>query len=172
MLEVKKEIVMGKDFSKKLTQQIGESLTVAELGRQGFIATAFTGNVPVIDVLAYKDGKKPLALQVKSSHSSAVFIDPRQFIDISTKNGIQSVKGYAKNVDKDVIYVFVKIADELNDTKFYVLRQQDMAKIVYEKRSAFFKKHKGVPPKKPTYFHMSVSEKDLKKYRDNWKCLK
>ena len=35
-----------------LTKQIGEYLVAAELGRQGLIATTFTGNVPDFDILA------------------------------------------------------------------------------------------------------------------------
>lgn len=48
---------MAKSFKTQLAGQIGESLVVAELGRRGIVATAFAGNVPDIDLLAYKNGK-------------------------------------------------------------------------------------------------------------------
>jgi hypothetical protein len=37
---------MASGLSNKLTGQIGEFLACAELGRRGFVATSFTGNVP------------------------------------------------------------------------------------------------------------------------------
>ena len=48
-----------------MSGQIGENLVVAELGRRGIIATAFAGNVPEIDILAYKD-KRSIPIQVKA----------------------------------------------------------------------------------------------------------
>jgi len=56
---------MPRNFHTQLAGQIGESLLVAELGRRGIVATAFTGNVPDIDLLAYRDGRT-IALQVES----------------------------------------------------------------------------------------------------------
>ncbi len=44
---------MGKNFNSKLSGQIGESLVVAELGRREIIATAFAGNIPEVDILAF-----------------------------------------------------------------------------------------------------------------------
>ena len=46
---------MKKNFSNQLTRQISENLVVAELGRREIVATTFSGNVPDIDVLAYKN---------------------------------------------------------------------------------------------------------------------
>lgn len=42
---------MATGRSNQLTRQIGEHLVAAELGRQGFIATPFAGNVPNFDLL-------------------------------------------------------------------------------------------------------------------------
>jgi Holliday junction resolvase-like predicted endonuclease len=47
---------MEKNYTTQLAGQIGESLVVAELGRRGIVATAFAGNVPEIDLVAYKKG--------------------------------------------------------------------------------------------------------------------
>ncbi len=40
----------GRD--KYVVKQVGEYLVCAELGRRGYIATSFTGNVPEFDILA------------------------------------------------------------------------------------------------------------------------
>ena len=46
---------MATGRENQLTKQIEESLVVSELGRHGFIATSFTGNVPNIDILAMEE---------------------------------------------------------------------------------------------------------------------
>ena len=61
---------MVKDFNSKLSCQIGDSLVVAELGRRGIIKTAFAGNVPEIDILAFRD-KRSTPVQVKASKKVA-----------------------------------------------------------------------------------------------------
>ena len=52
-------------FKTQISGQIGESIVVAELGRQNIVATAFSGNVPDIDLLAYANGKS-IPLQIKA----------------------------------------------------------------------------------------------------------
>jgi Holliday junction resolvase len=56
---------MVKNYTTKLSGQVGENLVVAELGRRGIVATALAGNAPDIDILAYANGKS-VAIQVKS----------------------------------------------------------------------------------------------------------
>ena len=43
------------NFKTQILVQITESLVVVELGRRNIVATAFAGNVPDIDVLAYEN---------------------------------------------------------------------------------------------------------------------
>ncbi|NYS25816.1 hypothetical protein HUK65_12515 [Rhodobacteraceae bacterium 2376] len=45
---------MARNFKTQLAGQIGESLVVAELGRCGIVANTLAGNVPDIDLLAYR----------------------------------------------------------------------------------------------------------------------
>lgn len=56
---------MARGFSAQLAGQMGEALVVAELGRRGIVATSFAGNLPDIDLLAWRKGRS-LALQVKA----------------------------------------------------------------------------------------------------------
>ena len=65
---------MPRNFNTQLAGQIGESLVVAELGRRGIVATAFAGNVPDIDLLAYRNGRT-IALQVKSVRKVVLLCD-------------------------------------------------------------------------------------------------
>ena len=45
----------------QLSKQLSEHLVAAELARRGIVATPFSGNVPDIDILAFKSGKSILA---------------------------------------------------------------------------------------------------------------
>ena len=72
---------MGKNFNSKLSGQIGESLVVAELGRRGIIATAFAGNVPEIDILAFND-KKSIPIQVKALKDDSLRTKADNYLNI------------------------------------------------------------------------------------------
>ena len=65
MIGVKWGISVKKNFSNQLTRQISENLVVAELGRREIVATTFSGSVPDIDILAYKN-RTSIPLQVKA----------------------------------------------------------------------------------------------------------
>ena len=43
---------MATGLSTQLTRQIGEHLVAAKLGRMGYLAAPFAGNVPMFDLLA------------------------------------------------------------------------------------------------------------------------
>ena len=97
---------MKKSYLNQLTGQIGENLVVAELGRRGILGTTFTGNLPDIDVLAYKDGKS-IPVQVK------------------TKN-----KGKSKDVNRRIIFVIVFIGEKLGDEEFFIGTKGDIQDII------------------------------------------
>ena len=80
----------ARNFSNQLSGQMGEALVVAELGRLGVVATAFSGNVPDIDILAYKDGRTT-AIQVKAWKSGSVSFDARRFLEIEIADNKQTV---------------------------------------------------------------------------------
>ncbi|MEX5576220.1 hypothetical protein [Pseudophaeobacter sp. A-200-2] len=160
---------MAKNFSNQLAGQIGESLVVAELGRRRIVATAFAGNVPDIDILAYKDGKT-LHLQVKAWRSGAVSVNASRFLDISINEakGTQTVNGLSDDLDEDLIYVFVNISQVLGHDKFYVLRQGDLARSIMAGYVSFLDKHNGVRPRNHASTHASVGLEHLQAYEANW----
>jgi hypothetical protein len=45
---------MQTGLSNQLTRQIGEHLVVAKLGRMGYVASPFVGNVPLFDILVQR----------------------------------------------------------------------------------------------------------------------
>ena len=74
----------NKDYSKILSGQIGENLIVSELGRRGIVATTFAGNVPDIDILAYKNNKS-IPLQIKSLASGSLRTNAKKYLNIELK---------------------------------------------------------------------------------------
>ena len=81
-----------KNYSTKLSGQIGENLLVAEFGRRGIVASTLSGNVPDIDVLAYKDGKS-IPIQVKTSKQGNLSVNANQYLNIEFSGDIQKVIG-------------------------------------------------------------------------------
>lgn len=52
--------------NNQLTRHIREHLVAAELGRRGYVATPFSGNVPMFDLLAANATGKAVPIQVKA----------------------------------------------------------------------------------------------------------
>lgn len=161
---------MTRNFSTQLAGQIGESLVVAELGRRGIVATSFAGNVPDIDLLAYRDGKT-LHLQVKAWRTGSVSFDARRFLSISRQESIQLVEGIVSGLDLTLIFVFVKIGRQAGQDKFYVLKQGDLAEIVRAGYSGFLGKHGGIRPRNADTTHNAVTEADLAEYEGKWDLI-
>tara|TARA_A100001011_G_C14229425_1_gene808098 strand:- start:388 stop:897 length:510 start_codon:yes stop_codon:yes gene_type:complete len=157
----------GKNFSNKLTGQIGENLVVAELGRRGIVATAFAGNVPDIDILAYKNGKS-LALQVKSIKTGSVLCQVDNYLDIEIKDKKQIITGIKKSSNRKIIWIIVSIGPTLGTDKFYICDGGFFQDTVLKIHSDFLKKHGGIRPKKYDSFHCAVQEKDLISKLDDW----
>ena len=160
----------SRDFSKQLSGQIGEALVVAELGRMGVFATAFAGNVPDIDILAYKDGKS-VAVQVKAWKSGSISFDAKRFLDITFQGDKQTVQGIHRDISRLPIYVFVRVADVIGKDEFFVLDQHTLAGLVAEGYKSFLNIHQGVRPKNPLTTHNSVTLAQLLPFKGNWDLL-
>ena len=160
----------SRNFSNQLSGQIGEALVVAELGRMGIVATAFSGNVPDIDILAYKDGKTT-SVQVKAWKSGSVSFDAKRFLDIVIENDKQIVRGIHTGLARLPIYVFVKIAKNASCDEFYVLDQVSLANLVLEGYTSFLNLHGGVRPRNPLTTHNSVTTAQLEPFKNYWQIL-
>ena len=157
-------------FSNQLSGQIGEALVVAELGRMGVVATAFAGNVPDIDILAYKNGKST-AVQVKAWKTGSVSFDARRFLNIEFNGHKQIVTGIHEHVQRLPIYVFVKLGEDKSKDEFYILDQLLLARLIREGYEAFLDLHNGVRPRNPQTTHNSVTLEQLLPFKDNWNAL-
>lgn len=161
---------MARNFSTQLAGQIGESLVVAELGRRGIVATAFSGNVPDIDLLAYRGGKT-LHVQVKAWRKGAVSFDARRFLKISMDEQKQVVDGLVDELDFGLLYVFVNIGETAGMDRYFVLEQGVLAGLVRDGYESFLAKHSGVRPRNAATTHNSVTLAQLQDYEDNWALI-
>lgn len=112
---------MATGLHSKLTGQIGEHLVTAELGRRGIIATPFAGNVPDIDILAYRNGVTSY-IQVKTINKDSWQFDIRKFLDVKLTPKGQNIRGLNAELDRKMICVFVSLGDELGKDEFYIFR--------------------------------------------------
>ncbi|MFC4671969.1 hypothetical protein ACFO5X_25700 [Seohaeicola nanhaiensis] len=158
---------MPRSFKTQLAGQIGEGLVVAELGRRGIVATSFTGNVPDIDILAYRDGRT-IALQVKALRSGSVSFDARRFMQIDFDGDRQIVTEQAAKQGEGLIYVFVGIGDVLGYDEFYLIQDHQLRELIHDGHISWLAKHGGIRPRNPQSTHIGLSLAKLEAYRDNW----
>lgn len=161
---------MNKKFKNQLTGQIGESLVVAELGRREIVATSFAGNVPDIDILAYKNGRTA-HIQVKAIRTSGISLDAKRFMHISFEGDRQIINGPDDMMDRDLLFVFVSIGSKLGEDKFHILTQGDLQDMIIEGHSSYLAKHGGVRPKNPSSTHVGLSVGALADFEDNWSLI-
>ena len=161
---------MARSFKTQLAGQIGEHLVVAELGRLGIIATPFSGNVPDIDILAYKDGKS-VPIQVKANRKGNIVVDAKRYLNIEFEGDVQKVVGKSDGVDRDLIFVLVSIGEKAGEDHFFVYRQGFLQDLIYENHSAFLKKNNGIRPRNPQSTHCAYSERDLEGAENNWSII-
>lgn len=159
-----------RSFSNHLAGQIGESLVVAELGRREIVATAFSGNVPDIDLLAFKNNKS-LHLQVKAWRTGSVSFNATRFLKIRFDGCMQIVDGLTDELDQNLIFVFVNIGKVAGDDRFFILSQAHLAQLIMAGYADFLSKHGGVRPRNHLTTHNAVSIEQLGPFEDNWRLI-
>lgn len=155
---------------KALTGRIGESRVVSELGRRGISATGFSGNIPVIDVVAYRQGGATCSLQVKAWMQGSMTMDAKRYLSIRFEGDLQFVDGLNEEAiatSANVIFVFVSIGETAADDRFFILRHRDVAEKLCRQRTAWLAK-KGNRLGKPRSTLAALNQKGLAPYEDNW----
>jgi hypothetical protein len=155
---------MASGRSNQLTRQIGEHLVAAKLGRMGYVATPFAGNVPMYDILAANLEGHAIPIQVKAINGPSWQFKADRFLEIEMRDGEQIVKGRKIVPNPDLICILVLLKENEHD-EFYVLRFRDLQDI-------FFDSYKGGRrPRNPESMHCAVWPKELEQFRDNWQLL-
>ena len=153
-----------------LTGRIGESRVVSELGRRGISATGFSGNMPVIDVVAYRQGAT-CSLQVKAWRKGNMSIDAERYLSIRFEGDHQFVDGLNEEAiaaSGNVIFVFVSIGETAADDRFFILRHRDVAEKLYKQRTARLEKTGNILPRKPRSTFATLNQNGLASYENNW----
>jgi hypothetical protein len=149
----------------QLTRQIGEHLVAAELGRLGYIAAPFAGNVPMYDLLAADSRGYATPVQVKAINGGSWQFSADSFLNIEVVNGEQVVKGTKKLLNPKLLCIFVLLIGRGKD-EFYLFHLSDLQKYcvkVYRPR--------GQSSKNPDSRHSAVSPKEVSRFKDNWRLL-
>jgi hypothetical protein len=75
-------VAMATGLSRQLTRQIGEHLIAAKLGRMGYVAAPFAGNVPLFDLLAADRRGFTIPIQVKTINGPSWQYRADSFLEI------------------------------------------------------------------------------------------
>ena len=166
---------MQKGINNKLAGQIGEYLVCAELGKRGYIATSFTGNVPEFDLIVADDKLKTIPIQVKTSRSANwptradlwinIGIDDNEKKQIDNGNSIIS--------NPDLIYICVALADIEKDEKdrFFILKKKDIQNICSKNYRSWMNSKEWKRPKNYKSLDNRYYIKDLLEYENNWQLI-
>jgi len=153
----------------QLTKQIGEHLVAAELGRRGYIATPFSGHVPLFDLLIADEFGRSVPIQVKAING----LIPRatwqfnldNFLKIDIVRGTQHVRGRVPLANPKLLCIFVLLAESGKD-RFFIFPVCELQRHFAKCFGKSFKR-----PKNPESKHCAISPADLEKYEDNWKII-
>lgn len=159
--------------NNKLTGQIGEFLTCAELGRRGLIATPFAGNVPAFDVLAADELCRTVPIQVKASSSNNWPADARHWMNIRLEGERQINDGPKEIVNPDLIYVCVAIAPKGSDERdrFFVLTKSELQSAIIKNYKEWMDGYDWIRPRNPESYDARYWLKNIVEYENRWELI-
>jgi hypothetical protein len=166
---------MTSGLSNKLTGQIGEYLTCAELGKRGYIATSFTGNVPEFDLIVINPELKTIPIQVKTTRgiSWPTKADNWIYINIDDANKKQIDNGDIIVNNPNLIYICVALS-ELGISsidRYFILRKIELQKIVNANYRNYMNKHNWARPRNYKSVDNRYDVDNLKIYENNWDLI-
>jgi hypothetical protein len=156
--------------SNSLAKQIGEHLVCAELGRRGFIATPFAGNVPAFDVLAADKQCRTVPIQVRATRGNKWLSNAQEWmkLELDPDSGVQHYHGPLGLANPELIYVCVVIAASGGHDRFFVMTRADLQRVVIAEYSEFMEGHGWKRPKKFDSFHCTYTLSGIEQFEDNW----
>ena len=156
---------MATGLSTQLTRQVGEHLVAAKLGRMGYVAAPFAGNVPLFDLLAADERGLAIPIQVKAINGTSWQYDAEDFLEIEIVDDFQHVRGRKQLLNPDLVCIYVLLRDGGLD-EFYIFTLRDLQLITFE----IYKSRKR--PKNPRSTHCAVLPRHLQPFRDDWELIK
>jgi hypothetical protein len=157
----------------KLAGQVGEHLVCAELGRRGYIATPFAGNVPAFDVLATDEHCRTVQIQVKASKGDSWPSDARDWMNLEYDPGerVQQYLGQHEIEHPDLIYVCVAIAHPGGIDRFFILTKREIQEACSALYIARREKQNWRRPKNPGSFSCRYFTSDLEAFENRWELI-
>ena len=163
---------------KQLIKQVGEYLVAAELCRRELIATSFTGNVPIFDILAINSDNVMKTIQVKATTTDGGWnIDAGNYLEIEhLTDKSQHVKGIRNLSNKNTIFCFVKLGSfgkeiTTDSDEFYLLSIEELQKIIEQRYSVYLSKVNPIRPRRHESHHMKIKKEFITGFKDNWRCI-
>lgn len=167
---------MKNGLSNKITGQIGEYLVCAQLGKLGYIATSFTGNVPEFDIIITDENLCTIPVQVKTTNGESwpTKADLWINIEIDEINKLQIDMGNKKIDNPDLIYVCVMLSNinDSNTDRYFILTKSDLQNICAENYREYMNSKNWKRPKNYKSLDNRYNLKNLIKYENNWNLIK
>jgi hypothetical protein len=129
-----KEKTMATGWGTQLTR--GEHLVVAELGRRGYVAAPYAGNVPMYDIRAADKSGQAIPIQVKAINGGSWQFDAKHYLNIVQGKDRQKIEGVKRLPNPELLCIFVLLNGRGND-EFYLFplkHLQRYTKKVYKPR--------------------------------------
>ena len=166
---------MATGLSNKLTGQIGEYLACAELGKRGYIATSFTGNVTEFDLIITNDKLTTIPIQVKTTRGEnwPTRADLWINIKIDEKEKKQIDFGNVKIEHPELIYICVALAELTSGEKdrFFILTKLELQDICSKNYRNWISRINWKRPRNYKSLDNRYYISDLLQYENNWKLI-
>ena len=140
---------MSKGRSNKLAGQVAEHLVCAELGRRGYMATPFAGNVPIFDLLIADDDLRTVPIQVKCTRTGFWHCDAADYMQIDMDGDRQVERGITVPKHPNLVWAFVHLGDGDRHDRFYVMTSTQLHQVVRARYSDWMNGHGWIRPRSP-----------------------
>lgn len=156
-----------------LAGRLAEHLVCAELARLGLIATTFTHNIPVYDVLATDEKCQTVPIQVKATRDKYWRSTATNWMHIAkceTKQ-IQTIKGLTDLSPLNPIWVCVAVGANRITDQFFVLAESDIQAIIYKNYAQDLAEYEGKRPKNWQAVDCWWGIDDVANFKDRWDII-
>jgi len=161
---------MATGRGNQLTKQVGEYRVAAELCRRGFLATTFTGNVPILDIVASNSAGRTLPIQVKTINGGSWQFTITQYADIRLVGRKQVFKKMLPSTMPRLVCVLVLLDADGHD-RFFILPWRRLQFILVNGYRDYLAAHGGKRPRKFQSFHSIVKVRQVARYENKWHII-
>lgn len=161
---------MAKARKNLLAGRLAEHLVCAELARQGFIATTFSHNVPVYDILATDGECRTVPIQVKATRDKYWRSTATNWMEIvaNEEHQTQVINGPIQLNKLNPVWVCVAIGPSHKEDQFFVMTQYDLQKILINNYSKELRDYAGKRPKNWQAVDCWWGIHDITEFKDKW----